>query len=255
MHINTKFFSPNCLSRVTEIEYIILHYTGISFQDALAKLTDIQSEVSTHYLIKEDGEIFQLVDDDKIAWHAGKSHWQGRDELNQNSLGIEMDNCGILEFSSNQMQSCIELCRYLVDKYHINPANIIGHSDVAPHRKIDPGIFFDWQTLANNGLGHWHNLEYSPDLAKTILYKIGHKGLGIKKLQQNLKMLGYKTNISGQLDIQTNNVIRAFQSHFCTELIRQKGGIDFYQDLTSTYNWDSFSNQVLYKMLSLKKQP
>ncbi len=249
MYINSKFSSSNYSYRIKQIEYIILHYTEIPFEEALAKLTDVQSEVSAHYLIKEDGEILQLVDDDKVAWHAGESSWQNSTNLNQNSLGIEMDNFGVSEFSSKQMKSCIELCCYLVNKYELYFANIIGHSDIAPDRKLDPGIFFDWQMLAKNGLGIWHNINHSKDSKKTILHKFGQKNLAIKKLQQDLYTLGYKINISGQIDIQTNNVIRAFQSRFCAELIHSKGGIDFYQNALSIYDWDSFSEQVLQKLI------
>jgi N-acetylmuramoyl-L-alanine amidase len=181
MYINTEFSSPNYSLRTSKIEYIILHYTEIPLQDALARLIDDESELSTHYLIKEDGEILQLVDDYKIAWHAGKSGWKNFSQLNLNSLGIEIDNSGTSEFSSIQMQSCIELCNYLVNKHNINPASVIGHSDIAPDRKIDPGIFFDWQMLAKQGLGCWHNLEYSQDLANTILYKFGQQGKEIIK--------------------------------------------------------------------------
>jgi N-acetylmuramoyl-L-alanine amidase len=180
MYINTKFSSVNSSVRTSKIEYIILHYTEIPLQDALTRLISAKSEVSAHYLIKKDGEVLQLVDDYKIAWHAGKSSWKNFTHLNRHSLGIEIDNSGISEFSSIQIESCIELCLYLLNKHNINPARVIGHSDVAPDRKIDPGIFFDWQRLAKHGLGWWHNLEYSQELANKILYKFGQEG---KKLQ------------------------------------------------------------------------
>ena len=250
MYINTKFSSANSSLRTSKIEYIILHYTEIPLQDALARLISAKSEVSAHYLIKKDGEVLQLVDDYKIAWHAGKSSWKNFTHLNRHSLGIEIDNSGISEFSAIQIESCIELCLYLVNKHNINPASVIGHSDVAPDRKIDPGIFFDWQMLAKQGLGCWHNLEYSQELANKILYKFGQEGKKIAKLQQDLRKLGYKINISGKIDIQTNNVIRAFQAHFCPKLIWNKGGINFYRNLENIYEWDSFSEEVLQKLLS-----
>ena len=250
MYINTKFSSANSSLRTSKIEYIILHYTEIPLQDALTRLISAKSEVSAHYLIKKDGEVLQLVDDYKIAWHAGKSSWKNFTHLNRHSLGIEIDNSGISEFSAIQIESCIELCLYLVNKHNINPASVIGHSDVAPDRKIDPGIFFDWQMLAKQGLGCWHNLEYSQELANKILYKFGQEGKKIAKLQQDLRKLGYKVNISGKIDIQTNNVIRAFQAHFCPKLIWNKGGINFYRNLENIYEWDSFSEEVLQKLLS-----
>lgn len=250
MYINTKFSSANSSLRTSKIEYIILHYTEIPLQDALERLISAKSEISAHYLIKKDGEVLQLVDDYKIAWHAGKSSWKNFTHLNRHSLGIEIDNFGISEFSAIQIESCIELCLYLVNKHNINPASVIGHSDVAPDRKIDPGIFFDWQMLAKQGLGCWHNLKYSQELANKILYKFGQEGKKIAKLQQDLRKLGYKVNISGEIDIQTNNVIRAFQAHFCPKLIWNKGGINFYRNLESIYEWDSFSEEVLQKLLS-----
>jgi N-acetylmuramoyl-L-alanine amidase len=250
MYINTKFSSVNSSVRTSKIEYIILHYTEIPLQDALTRLISAKSEVSAHYLIKKDGEVLQLVDDYKIAWHAGKSSWKNFTHLNRHSLGIEIDNSGISEFSSIQIESCIELCLYLLNKHNINPARVIGHSDVAPDRKIDPGIFFDWQRLAKHGLGWWHNLDYSQELANKILYKFGQEGKKIAKLQQDLRKLGYKVNISGKIDIQTNNVIRAFQAHFCPKLIWNKGGINFYRNLENLYEWDSFSEEVLQNLLS-----
>lgn len=192
MYINTKFSSVNSSVRTSKIEYIILHYTEIPIQDAFTRLISAKSEVSAHYLIKKDGEVLQLVDDYKIAWHAGKSSWKNFTHLNRHSLGIEIDNSGISEFSSIRIESCIELCLYLLNKHNINPARVIGHSDVAPDRKIDPGIFFDWQRLAKHGLGWWHNLEYSQELANKILYKFGQEGKKIAKLQQALRKLGYK---------------------------------------------------------------
>jgi N-acetylmuramoyl-L-alanine amidase len=146
MLINNKFASPNFSKRSKLIEYAILHFTEMPFEGSLARLCDKAYEVSAHYLIKEDGEMFQLVDDKNVAWHAGVSSWCGQDKLNQNSIGIELDNLGDREFSKVQMNSCIELCKILAKKYDILAENFIGHSDVAPARKIDPGIFIDWKS-------------------------------------------------------------------------------------------------------------
>ena len=116
MRINNNFFSPNYSNRVKNPEYIIMHFTEMIFEDALAKLTDPEAQVSAHYLIKENGEIFQLVDDDNIAWHAGVSSWQGNEALNQNSIGIELDYLGNCEFKRAQMDACIELSKNLLKK-------------------------------------------------------------------------------------------------------------------------------------------
>ncbi len=245
MLINANFTSPNFTDRKKSIEYIIVHFTELAFDLALNRLIDKESEVSSHYLIKEDGEIFQLVADDKIAWHAGKSFWKGQSALNQNSIGIELDNLGNNKFSTEQINSCLTLSKVLVQKYAIPSINFIGHSDVAPDRKIDPGIFFDWQFFANNGLGIWHDM---PELEYKELYHFGDKGGMIKILQHNLAKLGYKIEDSSEFDMQTNYVIRAFQSKFYPELIRKKG-VNFFNDFGSIYSWDSVSEEMLTQLL------
>ena len=108
MYINSKFPSPNYSVRNKKIEYIIIHFTEMTFDGALDRLTDAESQLSAHYLIKEDGEIFQLVADDNIAWHAGKSSWHGRESLNQNSIGIELDNLGNCKFNDSMVSSTRE---------------------------------------------------------------------------------------------------------------------------------------------------
>lgn len=245
MLINANFTSPNFTDRKKPIEYIIVHYTEMPFNLALNRLIDKEAEVSSHYLIKEDGEIFRLVADDKIAWHAGKSFWKGQSALNQNSIGIELDNLGNNKFSREQINSCLTLSKVLVQKYSVPSINFIGHSDVAPDRKIDPGIFFDWQFFANNDLGIWHDvsrLEYKE------LYYFGDKGDRIRKLQHNLAQLGYKIEESSEFDMQTNYVIRAFQSKFYPSLLLKRG-VNFFNDFESIYSWDSVSEEMLAKLL------
>ena len=245
MLINANFTSPNFTDRKKPIEYIIVHYTEMPFNLALNRLIDKEAEVRSHYLIKEDGEIFRLVADDKIAWHAGKSFWKGQSALNQNSIGIELDNLGNNKFSREQINSCLTLSKVLVQKYSVPSINFIGHSDVAPDRKIDPGIFFDWQFFANNDLGIWHDvsrLEYKE------LYYFGDKGDMIRKLQHNLAQLGYKIEESAEFDMQTNYVIRAFQSKFYPSLILKRG-VNFFNDFESIYSWDSVSEEMLAKLL------
>lgn len=245
MLINANFTSPNFTDRKKPIEYIIVHYTEMPFNLALNRLIDKEAEVSSHYLIKEDGEIFRLVADDKIAWHAGKSFWKGQSALNQNSIGIELDNLGNNKFSREQINSCLTLSKVLVQKYSVPSINFIGHSDVAPDRKIDPGIFFDWQFFANNDLGIWHDvsrLEYKE------LYYFGDKGDRIRKLQHNLAQLGYKIEETSEFDMQTNYVIRAFQSKFYPSLLLKRG-VNFFNDFESIYSWDSVSEEMLAKLL------
>ena len=243
MQINSHFTSPNYSARIQSIDYIVLHYTEMPFEEALNKLCDKKSEVSCHYFIKDDGEVLQIVDDKNIAWHAGESYWQGDSKLNENSIGIELDNLGNLPFTTKQIKSCIQLCQMLIKKHNISASNIIGHSDIAPSRKIDPGIFFNWEYLAENGLGKWPNLKKT-DIKEEVIFNFADKGEEVAELQTRLSKLGYKIDIAGQMDLQTNFVIRAFQSHFYPEIIL-KQGIDFYRDNNSLYSWDSFSDALL----------
>lgn len=246
MLINNKFSSPNCSRRKESIEYVILHFTELSFEAALYRLCDAESEVSAHYIIKENGEIFQLVEDQKVAWHAGVSSWHGQERLNQNSIGIELDNLGDREFSKVQMRSCIKLCGVLAKKYNVPKENFIGHSDIAPARKIDPGIFFDWKLLHNKGFGIWHDL--TPSALNIDLYKIGDIGEGVSEVQTKLKKIGYNIKVTGVFDQQTNYVSRAFQAKFCPHIIEELG-LSYYNKLDSEYNWSSYADNVLNKLV------
>ena len=131
--------------------------------EALNRLTKIQSEVSCHYLIKNDGKIIKLVPDLYIAWHAGKSSWKSYKFLNKNSIGIEISNPGhefnYKKFSKKQIGSLLRLTKFLIKKFKINPKNILGHSDIAPDRKKDPGEKFPWEYLAKKNIGLWHKIE------------------------------------------------------------------------------------------------
>ena len=147
-----------------QIKFIIFHYTGMKKEsEAINRLTNIQSEVSCHYLIKNNGEIIKLVPDLYIAWHAGKSSWRDCKLLNQNSIGIEITNpghdLGYKKFSKKQIFSLLKLSRFLIKKYKITSKNILGHSDIAPQRKKDPGEKFPWEHLSKNEIGIWHTLE------------------------------------------------------------------------------------------------
>ena len=246
MLINNKFSSPNCAKRQELIEYVILHFTELSFKDALDRLCDPASEVSAHYIIKETGEIFQLIEDQKVAWHAGVSSWHGKDKINQNSIGIELDNLGDREFSEVQMRSCLKLCSFLAKEYNIPKENFIGHSDIAPERKIDPGIFFDWKLLHEKGFGVWHGLDFSS--VNIDLYQMGDVGEGISDVQTKLKKIGYNIKINGVFDQQTNYISRAFQAKFCPYIIEGLG-LDYYNNPNSEYSWNSHSDNVLNKFI------
>ena len=168
MHIKTTLnYSPNFYSLKRDkvkIKFLIFHYTGMKKEsDAISKLTEIQSQVSSHYLIKNNGEIITLVPDLYIAWHAGKSIWKNYSHLNKHSIGIEISNpghqFGYKKFSKKQIKSLIILSKYLIKKYRINIKNILGHSDISPERKKDPGEKFPWAYLSKNKIGLWHNLK------------------------------------------------------------------------------------------------
>ena len=175
----TKNYSPNfniVKRNKKKIKFLIFHYTGMKKEsDAINRLTNIQSEVSSHYLIKNNGDIVILVPDLYIAWHAGKSSWKNYKSLNQNSIGIEISNpgheLGYKKFSKKQISSLLQLSKFLSKKYKISSKNILGHSDIAPGRKKDPGEKFPWQYLSKNKIGLWHTLK-KQELIKNRRVKI-----------------------------------------------------------------------------------
>jgi N-acetylmuramoyl-L-alanine amidase len=145
--------SPNWDERALPVTMVLLHYTEMeSAEQALAKMCDPASKVSAHYLISEDGEVIQLVEEDKRAWHAGVSYWRGLRDLNSASIGIELDHpghaLGYREFSNAQFEALVPLLHRILREHDIPRANVLGHSDVAPQRKIDPGELFPWDRLA-----------------------------------------------------------------------------------------------------------
>ncbi len=149
--------SPNWNERRLPVSMVVLHYTGMATAaEALARLTDPKAEVSAHYMIDEDGTVTRLVPEDKRAWHAGRAYWRGIDDVNSASIGIELVNpgheFGYRPFPEAQMGSLIRLLADIVWRHDIEVGNIVGHSDVAPARKMDPGELFDWPRLARFGL-------------------------------------------------------------------------------------------------------
>ncbi len=141
------------------IDTIIIHCSAFKASDAVKTFEN--AEVSAHYIIDLDGKIIRLADEDKRAWHAGKSFWKGRESLNNYSVGIEVCHLdlGQSPYGQKQLYSLLKLCKRLMKKYHIKPENILGHSDVAPERKADPGKGFPWVYLARHGIGRWYNLR------------------------------------------------------------------------------------------------
>lgn len=149
--------SPNWDERTLPVSMVVLHYTGLpTAQEALERMCDPQAKVSAHYMIDEDGTVTRLVDEDKRAWHAGRSYWRGISDINSASVGIELVNpgheWGYRPFPEAQMEALIPLLAAILDRHGIDPANVVGHSDVAPARKDDPGELFDWKLLGRYGL-------------------------------------------------------------------------------------------------------
>ena len=230
LSINTTLnYSPNFdknKRNPKEIKFLILHYTGMKKEkDAIKKLTNEKSKVSCHYFIKNNGEILTLVPDLYTAWHAGISSWKNFKFLNKNSIGIEISNPGhenlYKKFSKKQINSILNLLLFLIKKYKIKKDFILGHSDIAPDRKKDPGEKFPWKYLAKFKIGNWHSLPQ-----KTLVENRGKKiTLSDKKIfYLNLSKIGYSIKKPTNLkkDKFLNFIITAFQRRFRQELINSK---------------------------------
>jgi N-acetylmuramoyl-L-alanine amidase len=194
---------------------IVLHYTGMSTDAAaLALLCDPSAEVSSHYLIDDRGQILQLVPEARRAWHAGVSFWRGATDINGLSVGIEMVNpgheFGYRPFPEAQIAALIDLVADVRIRWTIPDERILGHSDVAPSRKEDPGELFPWKRLARAGHGLWAEVGAAPGAALGD----GDEGLGVLALQGALARLGYDCEKSGRFDGATAQVVRAFQRHW-----------------------------------------
>ena len=210
-------YSPNFNQKKRskkEIKFIIIHYTGMkSEKNAIDRLTNIQSEVSSHYYINKNGNITLLVPELYIAWHAGKSKWKGQSLLNKNSIGIEITNpghrFGYKNFTNKQINSTVTLIKYLVNKYKISKKNTLGHSDIAPDRKKDPGEKFPWEYLAKKKLSIWHNIRKQElkNLRKKRCSKIEKY-----KFSKNLIKIGY-------LGKNLRKVTKAFQRRFRPQIV------------------------------------
>ena len=215
--------SPNHGERVgvTSPDMIILHYTGMGTADsALSWLCNEESQVSSHYFVFEDGRIMQLVPESQRAWHAGKSVWDGADDINSRSVGIEIANAGhpagLPDFPDAQIDAVIQLCRDCAERWSIAPERVLGHSDIAPVRKIDPGEKFPWDTLSQHGVGHW--VEAAP-IGGGRFFQRGDSGQPVEALQSMLSLYGYGVEITGLYCEKTEGVVAAFQRHFRPVLV------------------------------------
>ena len=192
-----KIISPNYDRKkraLNSVQILVFHYTGMqSERESIKRLSNPNSKVSSHYLINRRGKIFSLVQNRHVAWHAGKSCWGRHKNLNKNSIGIELVNkghqFGYTSFKKKQISSLINLCEKLIKKYKINKKNIVGHSDIAPLRKIDPGEKFPWEYLAKNKVGIWY--DYEPNLLRKFRRTKVLTKQDKKKFFKNLNKLGY----------------------------------------------------------------
>ena len=219
-------YSPNfnpLKRKPSQIKFLIFHYTGMRKEsDAIKKLTNYKSDVSCHYFIKKKGQILILVPDLYIAWHAGKSQWKRQKLLNRNSIGIEISNPGhnynYNEFSKSQIRSIIKLTKYLIKRYKIKPKNILGHSDISPERKKDPGEKFPWRELAKKRIGLWYSIPVK-NLKK-------NRGIKLNKINEiifykNLFKIGYITQNFKNKNSKSY-IVKAFQRRFRQELVNGK---------------------------------
>jgi N-acetylmuramoyl-L-alanine amidase len=218
------YVHPNNYGAAVQITPSILHilYTGESLEDSLKTFGNPEENVSVHYLIAEDGSIYRLVPESRCAWHAGKSSWGGLTSINKHSIGVALVNKGITdqdaqihgwdsnfpEYTRNQIQSLIHLSSNIIERHHIKPWNIVGHSDIAPDRKFDPGLKFPWKTLAEKGIGLFPKGEIQQNSqsvnTKDFFHKLSNFGYNVPDL--NL--------IEDFLSPTYRKIVAAFQAHY-----------------------------------------
>jgi len=238
-----KSVNFNLRKKGHKIKYIILHYTAIkSDYKAIQHLIDKKNRVSSHFLINKKGKIFSLVDLNKRAWHAGQSFWKGDRDINSNSIGIELDNTGhyinFERYTKNQIDSLIKLLNFLKKKYDIDNLNFLGHSDIAPYRKNDPGEKFPWKKLSKNNLGF-----FPMKLTEREYLKI-KKRLNLNKnksLNQNilfmLSKIGYDVSQIGKNNRKNFSLlIRAYQMHFRQKIVNGKLDKETLKMIVSHFN-------------------
>ena len=235
--------SPNFNERKHPVDMLVLHYTGMETgQAALDRMCDPAAEVSAHYMIWEDGRVLQLVGEDKRAWHAGVSSWKGEQDLNSRSIGIEIVNGGhdwplpgkvLPPYPQAQIDALIRLTHGILDRWDIPQTRIVGHSDIAPARKTDPGEHFPWAQLARSGIGLWPlsltdrtGKETGAERARATGPHLIGRGLGpgddkkaVARLQTMLTGIGYTLEVTGGYDQETELVVRAFQRRWLQDQV------------------------------------
>jgi len=214
--------SPNFNARVGDgvPDTLLMHYTGMQTGEAaMARLTDPAARVSAHYTVEEDGTVYAHVAEELRAWHAGVSSWRGHTDINSRSIGIEIVNpgheWGYRPFPDVQIDAVIELSKGILSRHRIPARNVIGHSDVAPARKEDPGELFPWARLAREGVGLWPE---TGSISGSGLSP-GSSGEAVSALQRDLARFGYGIDVSGLFDEATRLVVVAFQRHFRPRLL------------------------------------
>ena len=217
-------YSPNfnAIKRIKKnIKFIIIHYTGMEYESsALNRLCDIKTKVSAHYFIKKSGSIINLVPPIYEAWHAGKSSWKGLKSLNKYSIGVEIQNSGHYNkyenFTQKQIISTKKLLKYLMNKYKVKSKNVLGHSDIAPDRKKDPGEKFPWKELAKSKLSQWHNFDEKKLKQKRL---ISLNLFEERNFMMNLNKIGYFRILQKKDNLKKRIIIKAFQRHFRQKLV------------------------------------
>ncbi len=215
--------SPNHNERRHAISMLVLHYTGMdSAQAALARLADPEASVSAHYVVLEDGAIVQMVAEQNRAWHAGIAQWEGDDDLNSRSIGIEIVNGGhdfpladgaLPPFPRVQIAAVISLCKAILARHDIPRTRIVGHSDIAPDRKCDPGEHFPWESLGEHGVGIWP-VQASSRPGRVLRGRglsAGEVSASVSRMQEDLAAIGYGLALTGVFDAKTQAVVTAFQ--------------------------------------------
>ena len=218
-----------------KIKYLIFHYTGMKNDKlAIKKLTSFNSNVSCHYYITSSGKLIQMVPDLYTAWHAGKSNWRNDKSLNHNSIGIEISNPGhehgYRKFSDRQIKSLIRISKLIINKYKIDKKKILGHSDIAPLRKKDPGEKFPWKLLSKQKIGIWHKVNLN--ILKSSRGKKSE--FNLDKFINYLKRLGYNMKYSNLNELK--KIIKIFQMRFRPEIIDGKLDAECYIIAKSIYN-------------------
>ena len=207
------------MRNIKDIKFVIIHYTGMQSEiESIKRLKNPKSKVSCHYLINREGKIIQMVKDKNIAWHAGKSKWKKFKDLNNFSIGIELVNrghkFGYQNYSKNQINSLLKLCKKLKKKYSIKKENFLGHSDIAPLRKIDPGEKFPWKKLSKHNFGRWY--KETKRIEKSI------KKRTESNFYNNLKKIGYRYLSTSKKSFKNKKIIKSFQQHYLPNNITGK---------------------------------